>query len=79
MLRFIKKIIVSAMMFIGCDSLKCVSINDQKCKTIPAMMNINSNEPIFYPYSVLVNKAVATVMILITQTLNYVFLMLLKT
>ena len=53
MLRFIKKIIVSAMMFIGCDSLKCVSMNDQKCKT---MMNINSNEPIFYPYGILVNK-----------------------
>ena len=56
MTRFIKKIIVSAMMFIGCDSLKCVSMNDRKGEIIPAMMNINSNEPIFYPYIVHVNK-----------------------
>ena len=31
-------------------------MSDQKCKVRPAIMNINSNEPVFYPYSVLVNK-----------------------
>ena len=56
MFRFIKKIIVSAMMFVGCGSLKCVSMNDQECKIISAIKNINSNEPLFYSYSALVNK-----------------------
>ena len=31
-------------------------MGNQECKIRPAMANINSNEPLFYPYSVLVNK-----------------------
>ena len=27
-----------------------------ECKVTPAIMNTNSNEPLFYPYSVLINK-----------------------
>ena len=40
----------------GCNALKCVSINNQKCTTRSVIMNINSNETLFYPYNVLVNK-----------------------
>ena len=36
--------------------LKCVWIKNQKCKVRPAIMNINSNELLFYPYSILVDK-----------------------
>ena len=36
--------------------LKCVSLNNQRYKVRPPIMNINSNEPLFYPYSVLLNK-----------------------
>ena len=36
--------------------LKCVSMSNQECKIRPAIRNINSNEPLFYSYSVLVNK-----------------------
>ena len=36
--------------------LKCVSINNQECKIRPEIININSNEPLFYPYSIKVNK-----------------------
>ena len=36
--------------------LKCVSMSDQECKVIPAIVNINSNEPLFYSYSIPVNK-----------------------
>ena len=36
--------------------LKCVSMNIQECKVRSEIININSNEPSFYPYSVLVNK-----------------------
>ena len=65
MFRFVKQIFVSAMMFFGCNvsgvnSLnavpKCISMNNQECKIRPEIININSNEPLFYPYSIKVNK-----------------------
>ena len=37
-------------------SLKCVSVNNQQCRIRPEIININSNEPSFYPYSIQVNK-----------------------
>ena len=36
--------------------LKCVSLNNQECKIRPEIINVNSNEPSFYPYSTEVNK-----------------------
>ena len=65
MFIFVKQIFVSAMMFFGCNvsgvnSLnavpKCISMNNQECKIRPEIININSNEPLFYPYSIKVNK-----------------------
>ena len=49
------------MTFFSCNALnaallKCVSMNNKECKVRPEIMNINSNEPSFYPYSILVNK-----------------------
>ena len=31
-------------------------MNNQECKVKPAIININSNESLFYPYSIAVNK-----------------------
>ena len=65
MFRFVKQIFVSAMMFFGCNvssvnSLnavpKCNSMNNQECDIRPEIININSNEPSFYPCSIKVNK-----------------------
>ena len=36
------------------NSLECVSMNNQKCKIRPEIMN--TNEPLFYPYSIKSNK-----------------------
>ena len=36
--------------------LKCVSMNNQECKIRPQLINVNTNEPIFYPYSIKINK-----------------------
>ena len=44
------------MTFFTCSALKCVSMSNQECKIRPETININSNEPLLYPYSVLVNK-----------------------
>ena len=61
MLRFLNEIFVSAMMFFGCNvsninPLKCVSMSNRECKIRPEIININSNKPSFYPYSVQINK-----------------------
>ena len=47
---------VVAMLFFSCNALTCVSMNNQECKVRPEIININSNEPSFYPYSVKISK-----------------------
>ena len=43
MFGFVNQIFVSAMIFYSCNALKCVSLNNQKCKLRTQMLNINSN------------------------------------
>ena len=38
------------------NSLECVSMNNQECKARSTITDVNSNEPMFYPYSIKVNK-----------------------
>ena len=54
-LHLLKNVLI-AMTFFTCSALKCVSMSNQECKIRPEAININSNEPLLYPYSVLVNK-----------------------
>ena len=61
MFRFVKQIFVSAIMCFDCNlsnvnSLEYVSINNQECKVSLEIANINSNEPIFYPFSIITSK-----------------------
>ena len=37
------------------NSLECVSMNNQECKIRPEIINLNINEPLFYPYSIKIN------------------------
>ena len=58
MLGIIKKMFFTAITFFGCNvlivnALKCVSINNQEFKVGAEITNINSNEPLLYPYSTL--------------------------
>ena len=57
MFGFVKQIFISARCFFGCDllnvnSLKCVSMNNQECKVIPKIVNINGDEPVLFSVSV---------------------------
>ena len=36
--------------------LNCISMKNQECKTRPQVVNINSNNPIFYPFSIKISK-----------------------
>ena len=49
------------MMSFSCNVLKvnplgCVSMNNQECKIITKTIDINSNDPLFYPFSTILNK-----------------------
>ena len=61
MLGFVKQIFISAMMFFGCNlpsinSLKCISMNNQECKIRPQIVHVNSEEPVFFPFSIKTSK-----------------------
>ena len=38
------------------NPLECVSINNKECKVRPEILNINSNEPLFYRFSIKTSK-----------------------
>ena len=38
------------------NSLECLSMNNQECKIRPEIINLNTNEPLFYPYSIKINR-----------------------
>ena len=38
------------------NSLECVSMNNQECKIRPKIINVNTNELLFYLYSIKINK-----------------------
>ena len=44
------------MTFFSCNALECVSINNQECIIRPRILNISSDNPLFSPYSIQVNK-----------------------
>ena len=61
MLGFVKQIFISRMTFFGCtlpsiSSLKCISMNNQECKIRPEIVNVNNDEPVFYPFSIKTSK-----------------------
>ena len=60
MFRFIKQIFISVMMFFGslsCENaLECIPIKNEECKVRPEIINTNSNNPIFFSFSIKINK-----------------------
>ena len=60
MFGFIKKCFLIVMTFFGCDALKCVLINNQECKIRPEIIIVNSNDFLFYPYSIEVSRSSAS-------------------
>ena len=38
------------------NSLECASMNNQECKIKPEIINLKTNEPLFYTYSIKINK-----------------------
>ena len=38
--------------FTGANLLNCISMNNQECKARPQIINVNSDEPVFFPFSI---------------------------
>ena len=60
MIRFIKKcFFIGSLLLsniVSTISLSCISMNNQACKARPEIININSNNPVFYPFSIKTSK-----------------------
>ena len=62
MFVFIRKMIFTATIFFSfngiefntsnVNSLECISMNNQECRTRTKIININNNETVFYPFSI---------------------------
>ena len=54
MFSFIKKVFFLGLTILSSSiigALNCISINNQECKVRPEIVNVSSNNPIFYPFS----------------------------
>ena len=60
MFGFIKKVFFMGLTILsslaGTNSLTCISMNNQECKVRPEIINVNSDEPVFYPFSIKTTK-----------------------
>ena len=51
---FIRLIVLPS--FTNANSLSFISMSNQACKARPEINNINSNNPVFYPFSIKTSK-----------------------
>ena len=63
--RFVKKVFFLGLTILSnftnitslsATSLNCISMKNQECKVRPEIINVNSNEPVFYPSSIKTSK-----------------------
>ena len=55
---FVKKVFILGLTVLSgiTNALECVLMKNQECKVRPKTININSNNPIFHPFSVKINR-----------------------
>ena len=60
MFRFVKKVLFVGLTilssFTNANSLVCTLMNNQECKTRPQVVNVNGDEPVFFPFSIETSK-----------------------
>ena len=58
--RFVKKVFLVGLTilsgFTNANSLSCISMSNQECKTRPQVINVNGDEPVFFPFSIETSK-----------------------
>ena len=57
---FVKKVLFVGLTilstFTNVNSLSCISMSSQECKTRPQVVNVNGDEPVFFPFSIKTSK-----------------------
>ena len=55
---FVKKVFVLRLTVLSnfTNALDCISMKNSECKVRPEIISINSNNPMFYPFSIKINK-----------------------
>ena len=60
MFVFIKKVVYIGSLFlsslVSTTSLNCISMKNHECTVRPEIINVSSNEPVFYPFSIKTSK-----------------------
>ena len=56
--RLIKKVFFLGLTILSnfTNALNCISMKNQECKVRPEIISISSNNPMFYPFSVKINR-----------------------
>ena len=64
------------MFFIGSAFLRsvnpliCISMTNKECKVRPEIVNVNSNEPVFYPFSIKISKSSGSCVVVLILTIR---------
>ena len=57
---FVKKVFFIGLTilssFVSINVLNYISMNNQECKTRPQVINVNGDEPVFFPFSIKTSK-----------------------
>ena len=64
---FVKKEFVLGLTVLSSSitgALNCISLNNQECKVRPKIVDVSSNNPILYPFSVKINRCSSIQMII---------------
>ena len=60
MFEFVKKVFFVGLTILSASTsvnlLSCISMNNQKCKVRPQIVNVNGDEPVFFPFSIKTSK-----------------------
>ena len=60
MFGFIKKFFFSGLVFLltltRVDLLSCILMNNQECKVKPQIVNVNGDDPVFFPFCIKTSK-----------------------
>ena len=60
MLGFIKRCFFTGLAFLSTltsiNLLSCISMNNQECKVRPQIVNVNGDDPVFFPFSIKTSK-----------------------
>ena len=80
--RFIKKMFILTMIFFSSlsemNSLIFLSMSNQECKVRPQFIGVSSDDPIFYSFSIKINKCSCNCIILMIHIQEFGLFMMLK-